>query len=195
MIEIATFPRTPIEPGSHLHQMFAARAAVFRDRLHWEVDVEGGLEIDRYDRDEDPVYLLDCEGDEVFGSLRVLPTTGNTMLRDAFAGMFDEPVDFQSPTAWECTRFCIHPNAERIFQKTSRDLVIGICELALREGIDQIVGLYDERMTRVYRKIGWSPAELTRSRRPEETLIVGIWDVSEAALAAMKSKEAAARAA
>ena len=102
------------------------------------------------------------------GSLRLLPSTGETMLRHEFAAMFDEPVDFGSPTAWECSRLCIHPRASTsmsstAFQTVSTELLSGLCELALRSGIDQIVGLYDQRMTRVFRRIGWCPQPLTEA--------------------------------
>lgn len=178
-----------------LREMFRARAQIFRDRLGWDVRVnEAGLEIDRYDLHEEPIYLLAYDGELVTGSLRLLPTTGETMLRNEFAAMFDEPVDFMSATAWECTRFCVHPRAvgasASAFQSTSSELLKGLCDLALRSGIEQIVGLYDNRMTRIYRRIGWSPAPLASTEIGGQQLIVGIWDVSETALQTMIAKTA-----
>lgn len=41
-------------------QMFRMRAAVFSDRLGWDVAVIDGQEIDRFDA-EDPLYLLSIE--------------------------------------------------------------------------------------------------------------------------------------
>ena len=37
--------------------MFRMRAEVFSDRLSWDVTVQNGREIDRFDA-EDPLYLL-----------------------------------------------------------------------------------------------------------------------------------------
>jgi N-acyl-L-homoserine lactone synthetase len=170
-------------------EMFRARAAVFSDRLRWNVDVRNGREIDRYD-EEDPVYLVSLDNDgRTTGSLRLLPTTGETMLGNEFSSFFDEPVDIRSPTAWECTRFCVHPHLasderER-GRRVSSDLLIGLCELALSSGIEHIVGLYDQAMTRVYRRIGWSPTPFATSRPQAGRLAVGIWDVSRDALNAM----------
>lgn len=187
MIKIETY-QEPIEVGSDLWQMFRARAEVFHRRLKWNVEVYDGLEIDRYDRHEEPVYLLSYQDEMLVGSIRFLPTTGNTMLKHEFSAMFNEPVDIVSATAWEGTRFCIHPTAKNE-QSVSRDLFIGMHELAYKSGVEHIIGLYDARMIRIYRRIGWNPTELARTIRPGETLIVGIWDVTADALAAMQSKD------
>ncbi|MBK3400597.1 MULTISPECIES: acyl-homoserine-lactone synthase [Methylobacterium] len=169
--------------------MFRARAAVFHDRLGWAVCVRDGWESDRYDEDEDPVYLVSRNGEGcVTGSLRILPTTGETMLRNEFAGFFDEPVDVQTPIAWECTRFCVHPRNRPNDQsdlQVSSELLIGLCCLCLSSGIEQVMGLYDQAMTRIYRRIGWSPVPLARSKPEVGQLIVGIWDVSHEAIEAM----------
>ena len=192
MIKILT-QRDASTEASLMDQMFAARASIFHERLAWAVSVDNGREIDRYDREEDPVYVVSVDGrGQATGSLRLLPTTGETMLQNEFAPMFDEPVDVSSPTVWECTRFCVHPRERELsgqeFRKVSAELLIGLCKLALESGIEQIVGLYDGRMTRIYRRIGWSPVPLASTQTNREALFVGTWDVSMAALQNMTSK-------
>jgi acyl homoserine lactone synthase len=68
-----------------IDEMFRLRARIFRDRLRWDVQVVDGKERDKYD-DEAPVYLIytDDETGEIKGSLRLLPTTGPTLLADFF---------------------------------------------------------------------------------------------------------------
>jgi acyl homoserine lactone synthase len=176
--------------------MFRARAAVFRDRLRWNVRVCDGREFDRYDEEENPTYLVAFDDDgRSTGSLRLLPTTGKTMLSNEFASFFDEPIDVRSPIIWECTRFCVHPHfasGERDRgRRVSSELLIGLCERALSSGIAQIVGLYDYAMTRVYRRIGWSPLPFATSEPQVGQLVVGIWDVSHDALDAMSVRAAA----
>jgi acyl homoserine lactone synthase len=170
-------------------QMFRARAEVFHKRLRWNVVVRNGWEIDRYDENEDPVYLVTIEGSRtISGSLRLLPTTGPTMLSNEFANFFDEPIDVESPTAWECTRFCIHPfnpGCETRRQISTR-LLIGLCELCLLSGVEQIVAVYENCMSRVYGRIGWVPTVLATACRGN--LTVGIWDVSEQALNDMRNR-------
>ena len=72
---------------SHLiEKMYRLRAHVFHDRLGWDVQVVDGKERDKYD-DEEPVYVIhtDDRAREVKGSLRLLPTTGPTLLAECFA--------------------------------------------------------------------------------------------------------------
>lgn len=173
-------------------QMFRGRAAVFRDRLRWPVDVRNGLEIDDYDREANPTYLVATDGAEsVVGSLRILPTTGPTMLGKEFAGMFPDLWEIRSPTIWECTRFCVHSASSTRRRatdfRTSSELLISLCEFAKARHIEHIVGVYQQRMTSVYRRIGWSPVPLTISKQGEST-VVGMWAVSPEAVAAMKRR-------
>ncbi|RUM22169.1 acyl-homoserine-lactone synthase [Rhizobium vallis] len=164
-------------------EMFRARAAIFRDRLGWQVDVRDEWERDRYDETEDPVYLVtQVPSGALTGSLRLLPTTGATMLKSEFRQFFDEPFDVDSPTTWECTRFCVHPLAGQVDQNSSRtvatELLSGLCDLALDTGIESIVGVYDAAMIGVYRRIGWRPTPLARSRPEIGNLYVGLWEVT-----------------
>src|SRR5438552_15584925 len=91
-----------------LDEMFRLRARVFRTRLGWDVQVTDGKERDKYD-DEAPVYLVyaDDDGRHVKGSLRLLPTTGPTVLTDIFWVTLPDAVDLSAPTIWEYTRFCL----------------------------------------------------------------------------------------
>src|SRR5271170_1926951 len=96
---------------SHLmDQMFQMRARVFHDRLRWNVRVVEGRERDKYD-DEGPVYLIytDDRMREVKGSLRLLPTTGPTLLADIFSDTLPAGVHLIAPTILECTRLCLEP--------------------------------------------------------------------------------------
>ena len=91
-----------------MDQMFQMRARVFHDRLRWDVKVVEGRERDKYD-DEGPVYVIytDDRMREVKGSLRLLPTTGPTLLADIFSDTLPAAVYLSAPTIWECTRLCL----------------------------------------------------------------------------------------
>lgn len=161
--------------------MYAGRAAIFGERLGWEVSVVDGLEIDEYDRNHDPVYIVSQATDgTVTGSLRLLPTTGDTMLAREFRDFFDPVIDIKSPTIWECTRLCVH-QSERASPGfgPAVELLHALCSLALHCGITHIAGVYEASMTGVYRRIGWSPKQLAVSRPAFGRLIVGTWTVSE----------------
>ena len=184
-----------IEHPALFDQMFQSRAAVFHDRLGWDVVVKDGHEIDRYDEEADPVYLLDVdENQQVRGSLRLLATTGPTMLRSELRHFFDNDVDVTAPTIWECTRFCVPPILGRSAQDlgiVSAELLIGLCELCLASGIEFVVGVYDTPMTRIYARIGWCPEVLARARSEIGNITAGIWEVAPAVLSTMRQRLAA----
>ena len=102
------------------------------------------------------------------------------MLKSEFRHFFDQPIDVDSPTTWECTRFCLHPLAGQIDQSrtVATELLSGLCDLAFDTGIESIVGVYDVAMVGVYRRIGWRPTPLARSRPEIGKLYVGLWDVT-----------------
>jgi acyl homoserine lactone synthase len=175
-------------------QMFRGRAAVFNDRLGWNVVVRNGLEADRCDYKANPTYIVATdEASTVLGSLRVLPMTGPTMLRNEFSAMFPPLPDVDKATIWECTRFCVHSLPSGVLRRTaglkiSSELLIGLCELAMSKGIAQIIGVYEEHMMRVYRRIGWSPTPLARAKPGVGRLIVGVWTVSPSAVQDMMAR-------
>ena len=110
-----------------LENMFRLRARVFRDRLKWDVAVVDGMERDRYD-EEGPVYLIytDQEQKIVKGSLRLLPTTGPTLLAEFFSDTMPAAAKLSAPSIWECTRFCLD---ETLLDNGSRE------EMAFASGV------------------------------------------------------------
>ena len=173
-------------------QMFKSRSLVFYERLHWNVSVQDGWETDSYD-DEDPVYILSLdENGRLQGSLRLLPTTGPTMLQNEFADFFSDPVDVTAPTIWECTKFCIvsqpTTGSRKVTALASAELLIGLCETCLSSGIEFVVGVYDNSMPRVYQRIGWSPELIARSRPEIGDISVGLWEATPSALATMTQR-------
>ncbi|WP_137113990.1 acyl-homoserine-lactone synthase [Mesorhizobium sp. GR13] len=165
-------------------QMFRGRARVFQERLQWPVSVENGLEIDFYDRQLDPIYILDLDDcGEIRGSLRLLPTTCTTMIKREFLEFFDEPVDVIDPNMWECTKFCVHSGDNR----TSIRLLVALHDLCISSGIERIVGLYELQMERVYARLGWQPERFATAKPGYGNLAVGIWTVEATALQRMRA--------
>jgi N-acyl-L-homoserine lactone synthetase len=95
-----------------LDQSFRLRKKVFADKLGWDVPVSGPRERDRYD-DLHPAYLLWCdeERERLFGCVRLMPTTGPTLLYDVFRDTFPGACDLIAPGIWEGTRMCIDEEA------------------------------------------------------------------------------------
>jgi len=152
--------RHQVDHPALLDQMFRARKRVFFDRLGWDVEVHGDLEKDSYD-ELDPVYLIltGIDQGQHHASLRLMPTTGPTLLHDVFRDTMPSAGDLSAPEIWECTRFCIDPGAEASKGvgwgvNASSLLLLAMCELGLKNGIEMIVANFDPVMKRIYKKAG-----------------------------------------
>lgn len=157
-------------------EMFQHRAAQFSERLGWEVRVDqNGNERDEYD-DLNPMYIIWQRSDGGHGgSLRLLPTTGDTMLNDHFSHLADG-VTIQSPHIWECTRFCLAPGSEA---NVSSALMLGVLEVGLNCYLSHIAGVFDARMVRVYRRVGWGPTILGTEGTGRDAISAGLWPCEE----------------
>ncbi len=174
-----------------LDEMFRLRARVFAERLKWDVSVVDGKERDRFD-DLGPVYLIhtDETGTEVRGSLRLLPTTGPTVLADFFSDTMPDAALLSAPTIWECTRFCVDEDALRHRDQivASRALISGLGSVALAAGVESVLGNFDERMLRLYRRIGCEVDVLGRTDRYGAPVYLGLFPVSATILAEVNAR-------
>ena len=176
-----------------LDQMFCLRARIFHDELQWDVQVTNGRERDRYD-DEGPVYIIytDDKLRRVKGSLRLLPTTGPTLLADFFSDTLPDAVELSAPTIWECTRFCLDDEALENYHEgllfASTVLLIGLGDLAIRTGIESVLGNFDSAMLRLYRRIGCEVEVLGSTRRYGQPVYLGLHPISEPIIGRIKKK-------
>jgi acyl homoserine lactone synthase len=167
-----------------LDEMFRQRARFFHDRLKWDVQVIDGKERDRYD-DEGPVYIIYTDGfrGEVKGSLRLLPTTGPTLAADVFSDTLPDAVHLSAPTIWECSRFCLDRSVlaagieDIVF--TSRVLIAALGDVAMRAGIETIIGNFDAAKLRLYRRIGCEVEILGATSRYGDPVYLGLHRISE----------------
>jgi len=185
-------PNTYEKHAALVEKMFQLRARIFGEKLKWDVDIRNGLERDRYD-DFGPTYLIhtDDEGKQVKGSLRLLPTTGPTLLADIFSDTLPDAVHLSAPTIWECTRFCldervIGPRRQNFFLASSL-LIEALGEVAIKAGVESILGNFDASMLRLYRRIGCEVEVLGYTKRYGETVFLGSFAVSEAILRHVKA--------
>lgn len=160
--------------------MFLDRADQFVTRLKWDVTVnDAGEERDEYD-EEDPLYVIWEQPDGGHGgSLRLLPTTGRTMVNDHFLHLTDG-VPIQSPLIWECTRFCLSRDAGA---GVAASLMLASGEVMQGFGVEHFVGVFDTRMQRIYRRIGSTPDVLGSEGVGAAKISVGLWAFSPSAQA------------
>jgi acyl homoserine lactone synthase len=182
-------------------EMFRLRARIFRDRLRWDVQVADGKERDKYD-DKGPVYVIyaDDEAREVKGSLRLLPTTGPTLLADFFWDTLPDAVHLSAPTIWECTRFCLD---DKILDRGKQDelvfasavLIAALGDVAISAGIESVIGNFDSSMLRLYRRIGCEVEVLGSTSRYDRPVYLGLFPISERILHRIKERLKKARSA
>ncbi|MDQ2092122.1 acyl-homoserine-lactone synthase [Marimonas arenosa] len=155
------------------HGMYCDRAMQFRDRLGWDVTVNAAREErDQYDR-ENPLYVIWQNPDGTHGgSLRLLPTTGPTMVNDHFLHLTGG-VRIESPVIWECTRFCLSRTSG---PQVAAALMLGGGEIMRQFGVEHFVGIFDAPMVRVYSRIGASPDVLGSQGSGRAKTSVGLWD-------------------
>ncbi len=158
--------------------MFRDRATQFSERLKWDVNVDkNGHERDQYD-DLGPLYAIWRRHDGTHGgSMRMMPTTGSCMVNDHFAHVAGGEIT--SPLIWECTRFCLSPDIGDESARISAAMMLAVCEVGLKFQLKHAVGVFDPRVSRIYRTLGWSPEVIGSSGLGREKIQVGLWDFSE----------------
>ena len=175
MLKILKYQDLHTEPRLR-DSMFRDRAAQFVQRLGWDIHLtKDGLEVDAYD-DEEALYLV---AHDAFGchlaSMRLRSMVGRTLLGDVFPGFMHHVIiaeDF-----WESTRFCVAPQGGA--QGAARVLLAGQM-LGLAQGLSGAWGIYDAKMTRVYRRLGWSPEPFAEADDPSGRIRLGCWRFSHA---------------
>jgi acyl homoserine lactone synthase len=179
-----------------MEKMFKLRKRVFADQLGWDVPVNGDYERDEYDALK-PVYLVWCGPGRttLYGMMRLMPTTGPTLLYDVFRSTFPDTASLVAPGIWEGTRMCIdeqaiaadHPEIDpgRAFSL----MFLALCECAMEHGIHTMISNYEPQMKRIYRRAGVDVNELGRADGYGKLPVCcGEFEVSQRVLDAMRSK-------
>ncbi len=160
--------------------MFRDRADQFHTRLGWAVSVDAaGEERDAYDA-LNPLYVIWERADGSHGgSMRLMPTTGATMVNDHF-GHLTGGGRIESPLIWECTRFCLARDTD---PGAAAALMLAGGEVMQGFGVEHFVGVFDARMVRIYNRIGAAPEVLGSEGQGRARISVGLWSFSGAAQA------------
>ena len=168
--------------------MFKDRATQFKERLGWDVTVNcDGYETDEYD-DMNPMYVIyELPDGSHGGSMRIAPTTGQTMVNDHFRDLTNG-VTISSPLIWESTRFCVSPNAGEEAKIIAASLMLAGVELGVQFGLDSAVGVFDARMVHIYRRVGWTPEILGTSGTGKSAISAGLWPIDYDAKMAICNK-------
>ena len=146
---------------SLIDSIFKLRKNVFSDKLKWDLPVHGDIEFDEYDK-LNPIYVVwtDKTKTILYGSVRLLPTSGPTLLHDVFGATHGHNPELKDPRIWEGTRLCL--DVEKIAQhfpqltpdKAFSKMLLALCECALDAGIQRLVSNFEPCLRRVYLRAG-----------------------------------------
>ncbi|MBR9864370.1 MAG: autoinducer synthase [Rhodobacteraceae bacterium] len=158
--------------------MFRDRKTQFVDRLGWDLTIDRrGWEQDAYDQ-MNPLYAIwQLPDGSHGGSMRVLPTTGPCMTNDHFCDVTGGAIT--SPLIWESTRFCLSPRASGRTGRISAAIMLAGCEIGLGFHLRHAIGVFDARMIRIYRRLGWAPEVLGARGQGRQRIAVGLWEFSQ----------------
>jgi acyl homoserine lactone synthase len=152
------------------------------------------MEVDEFDALH-PSYLLQTTGDgKVQGCVRMLPSTGPTMIRETFPALLDGLPPPDCATIWECSRFAIDLNraptgAAGGIAKTTYELFAGMIEFGLSRRLTEIVAVTDARLERILRRVGWPLRVVGTPRKLGPTIaMAGYLEISAASLARVGGK-------
>jgi acyl homoserine lactone synthase len=179
-----------IDEIAEIHRL---RQRVFKERLGWDVQVSGDMEIDEFDALHPAYLLLRANGGRIQGCVRLLPSTGPTMLRDTFPALLDGAASPASSTIWESSRFALDidpdaPKAAHGLASATYELFAGMIEFGLSRQLTAIVTVTDARMERILRRAGWPLQRIGEPRKLGNTLAVaGYLNVSSESLACVRS--------
>jgi acyl homoserine lactone synthase len=142
-----------------LTEMHRLRYRVFKERLDWEVETAGDMEVESFDALLPSYLLLKGQSGSVTGCVRLLPSTEPTMLRDTFPDLLDGSTAPSRGDIWESSRFALDdhkdaPAGEHAVASPTYALFAGMVEFGLAHGLQKIVTVTDARMERILRRAG-----------------------------------------
>lgn len=151
--------------SDYLNHMHRLRAAVFGERLEWDITITDAGERDQYD-DLGPTYILAIEADQkVVGCARLLPAVGPTMLELTFPQLLADRSLNATKAMIESSRFCVDTTlpADRgggQLHLATLTMLAAIIEWSMANGYDKIVTATDLRFERILNRAGWPMTRL-----------------------------------
>ncbi|GBQ07127.1 acyl-homoserine-lactone synthase [Acetobacter cerevisiae] len=165
-------------------KMLGSRKKFFENYPEWSRAFHPCPVEDDYDRRCSPFYIVGLQdGGDAVASVRIMPTTGPTMLRDEFAPYFQGCPDIISSDIWELSYFSTTADTSSL---AGRNLMLDVLKTvyarAFANGIKQIIGTYPRSKLRLYRRLECLPSPICEGEINGQEFGVGVWDVSPLAL-------------
>ena len=159
-----------------LTEMFEFRRRVLHNQERKPLIGEG-LGLDIYDTLQ-PTYLLAMSDNaDLVGCVRLLPTTGRTMLRDRFAAPFESGHVPSGPTVLESSYFCVDTKGDPAFERNRLSraayvLLAAIIETMWNLSARSIVMLTDMGTECDLNRAGWPMRRLASPQLSGGTMVL-----------------------
>jgi acyl homoserine lactone synthase len=192
MIQLTTPDRYGAFPEA-LADMHRLRYRVFKERLGWDVETAGDMEIDEFDALRPAYLLLRGRDGRLLGCVRFLPSSGPTMLSEAFPALLPDGAMPAAPDVWESSRFALDMHHDAGLATAgvavpTYELFAGMVEFGLAKSLSKILTVTDVRMERILRRINWPLDRLGPPREIGVTkAVAGYLEVSQAALHGLRA--------
>ncbi len=170
-----------------IHQYLQLRKRIFCDRYEWVQAHSDGTESDELDDTYGVVILyLDPGTEKVIGGVRLVPTTGPTLVHSVWSEMLPHPEDFRSPHIWEATRFCVDETSNiwrkrNFVNRVTLALSVAIIDFSHANDISHIIGVCEKKFFDMSSSYG-AEAEILSIRIDQSgtQICCGVWPSGEA---------------
>lgn len=143
------------------------RHKVFVEKLGWQLQCEGTLEYDQFDRDDTVYVVAHNEHKEVIGTARLLPTTRPYLLGEVFPQLLHGAPPPCSPDVWELSRFAAVDFAtgngsalEQFSSPIMRKLLLTSMSSAAARGAKRFITVSPLGVERLLRRLGFQAHRL-----------------------------------
>jgi len=179
-------PANRTENEALLKEYFLLRKKVFCDYYGWVEPDADGLEIDEMDFDYNIIILyVDDTSKKVQGGIRLMPTTGKTLLHTVWVDMLPDKDDFRSPNIWEATRFCVDSgqNVTRnntFVNRICLALILATLEFSQENGITSIIAVCEKKIIDMFAIFNGKPEVLSeRTEADGCDIVCVIWSTEK----------------
>ena len=175
-----------------LADMHRLRYRVFKERLGWDVETSGDMEVDSFDGLRPAYLLLRGHDSRLLGCVRLLPSTGPTMLNETFPALSPTGRIPGTEDVWESSRFALDVHREgaeaaKGVAIPTYELFAGMVEFGLARSLTRILTVTDIRMERILRRAAWPLDRIGPPREIGKTMAVaGYLAVSREALRVLR---------
>lgn len=157
-------------PAGLLFDIARYRYQVFVERLGWELQPTGRLELDQFDRRDTCYIAATNRSGEMAGTARLLSTLQPYLLQEVFPGLMGEAPMPRAADIWELSRFAaLDPQADatgaaaNFASPLALDLLAAAFSVAADAGVKRLISVSPVGIERILRHAG---VQCARAARP-----------------------------